>query len=816
MTAVLATRAPGRSLTPAMATRRLTLRRAGRAAQRLAAEATRAAVDELAAQHRTAVAARGAALADVGTLARHSAVEVARLAGRVLDAPTPTSGEVGDLVAAIEVAGVVVPAPVMAWEAALRAAEQAGTALLAGYPALRAADRRHLLELIDISASIVDEQEARAAVARYRLAIEQGADPATADERYLAELVVRAADPDAPDAATTGPGGANWAVDGVRLDAAALAALPTRRRLTLARGPLAMALGGLAESGTDSQSPQRVRANWTLRTVGAQVRFHQRVGDQLRLLGTPLTGRLRTLLSLVELGPLPTDTLVVALAQRLDNTPASTGPALDHDPAAATVAAATVAAAVQQELLVADAGLDERSPHLLRRTADALTGRHPDLATTLTALDAALATNDAGEVSRRLPAAQAGLAALGRYPVRLPVHAQDLLAPVAVGTDGYRRAIEDLGSVAALIGLFDRLHEARALLLAAVVERFGVAARIPLLEHAADLMTMVGRRALLLTPGNSDEFGPADGSLTELLSARATARTALRKAGSPADYCAVGDAVRLDAAALVALADGLPDRMSRPPAGYTLAVRPLGGQLWLDDVWPGTPQPHRTGLTVVEDSGSTAFGADDAQPLTVAEFGPLEWLGAVLEHDPDRDELRLLHPDGYPVQVVSAAMAYPDRLPPPLKLAYWLHGTSRVELDPLQLRTSRRAVGETVGTPRVYAGDVVLQRTRWYPGIDLSSLDLAQLTRWRVEHGVPATARAVSPMATDPIPGYPGQGRPARAPRSVDFGGTLLADGRLDPGGYLTEEVPAGDGPAVQWLIEYDRDGIAPDTGPAR
>ncbi len=808
MTAALASRAPGRPLTPALATRRLTLRRAALATRRLAAEATRAAVAELATAARTAVATRAAALADLGELARHAAVEVARPAGRLLDAANPTSTELADLVTAVETAGAVVAAPVLAWEAALRAAERAGAALLAGYPALRAADRRHLLQLIDANWSIVDGTEARAVLARYRLAVEQGAEPAAADERHLVELVARAADPGAPDAATTGPDGASWAADGVRLDAPALAALPARHRLALARGPLAMALGGLAEAGADGQPPQRVRANWTLRTVGAQVRFHQRVGDQLRLLGTPLTGRLRTLLSLVELGPLPTATLVTALAQRLGSAPSSTGAADDNDPAAATVAAA-----VAQQLLIADAGLDERCAHLLRRSAAALTGAHPDVAAALTALDTALAGNDTDEVSRQLTAAQAGLAALGRYPVRLPVHARDVIAPVTVGTDGYRRAIDDLGSVAAFVALFDRLHEARALLLAAVVERFGAAARIPLLEHAADLMTMVGRRALLLTPGNSDEFGPADGSLAQLLSARNTARKALRQA---ADRAAAGDAVRLDAAALAALADGLPERMRRLPAGYTLAVHPLAGQLWLDDVWPGTPQPHRGGLTVVEDSGSAAFGTDDAQPLDVAPFGPLEWLRAQLVHDPDRDELRLLHPDGYPVQVVSAAMAHPDRLAAPLKIAYWLHGTSRVELDPLQLRMSRPAVDETVGTPRVYAGEVVLQRARWYPGVDLSSLDPAQLTRWRVEHGVPATVQAVSPVAADPIPGYPGQGRPARAPRSVDFGGTLLADGRLEPGGHLTEEVPGADGPAVQWLIEYDRDGSAPDAGPVR
>ncbi|MFF8533125.1 hypothetical protein ACF07B_14385 [Streptomyces sp. NPDC015532] len=664
---------------------------------------------------------------------------------------------------------------------------------------------------------------------------------ATASEPAVLEQFSRAMLRLGPPTAHTAVALGRWDEHGASLDRPGLDPAGGRSVLALDRPQLVMAVDALL-AGPDPAAgslPPLLRANWTLRHRHSQVRFYRRAGEQLRLVGTATTGRVRALLGLVELGPLPAEVLVRELATGLGLGPEA--------------AAALAAEAVELQLLVGAAEFDGQDERPAAAAAQLLADRHPGAAKLLVDVQERL---DAAAGHQRPPAdALAGLAedqralnALLSHPIGLRVTEEYVLPPVGIAASPHREALDDLARVLEFAALSDRVHDARALLVAAFTERFGPGARVRLADCAADLVAVVARRARLLTPVTSPDFGPTDGSLTELLRLRAAARALL------GERIATGvTEVGIDPAELAALADGLPERFRRPHASYGVLVRPIGDRLAVRGYHPGGGSSalrhlgtdrafggeartriaerlkRAAGPAVpLEDRGLHGLDVNHRPPLLPDRIDPVGWLGLTLSHDRGTDTLELLDPDGAPVTVHSPALATPGQLAPPMRIALWLHGTGRLRLDPPGEAAAdpHRTTG-TVSSPRLTAGRVVLQGRRWYPGEDLPTATgpglLCALADWRAAHDVPEELLLVGPRPADtgldgllgPLPTAPDR------TRYVDLGSALLAETvRELPVGGCLEEVPVGvqDGAyALEWVLEYDRapggrfhDGVRP------
>ncbi|GLW56365.1 hypothetical protein [Kitasatospora phosalacinea] len=686
---------------------------------------------------------------------------------------------------------------------------------------------------------------------------ERGSDPEPAVLEQFSRAVLRLGPPTAHTAVALG----HWDEHGAPLDRPGADPTGGRSVLALDRPQLAMAIDGLlsapaagagtgtsAGTGTETETgagvlPALLRANWTLRRLPSQVRFHRRDGGQLRLVATPLTGKVRALLGPVELGPLPAGVLVREVAAALG---------LGRE-----AAGALVASAVELQLLVGAAEFDSLDERPAAAAAALLTGRRPRAAELLAGVQQRLdaAADDRPGALAPLADDQRALNALLAHPVGLRVTEEYVLPPVEVAAAPHRAALDDLARVLEFAALSDRVHEARALLVAAFTERFGPGARVRLADCAADLVAVVVRRAGLLTPASSTDFGPADGSLTELLRLRAAARALLGEriaaATAPATAAAAGSPgspgapeLALDPAELAALAADLPARFRRPSASYGVLVRPVGDRLVVRGYLPGGGSSalryagadaalgarlaerlaRAAGPAVLlEDRGLHGLDANHRPPLLPGRIDPVGWFGLTLAHDPRTDGLELLDPDGAPVAVHSPALARPGRLAPPMRIALWLHGTGRLRPDPLGeaaadlLRAAPGGrTGGTLALPRLTAGRVVLQGRRWYPGADLPvAADgpglLCALADWRAAHGAPEELLLVGPGPSGPDPDGLLGPPPTAADRTryTDLGSALLAGAvrELPAGGHL-EEVPAGvrEGVhAVEWVLEYDR-----------
>ncbi|AUG81630.1 hypothetical protein CFP65_7023 [Kitasatospora sp. MMS16-BH015] len=594
-----------------------------------------------------------------------------------------------------------------------------------------------------------------------------------------------------PPTAHTAVAPARWAEDGVPLDRPGLDPEAGRTSFSPDRPMLAMAVDALLADAPGAPEtdglPALLRANWTLRMLHSQARFYRRDGEQLRLVGTALTRKVRALLGLVEPGPLPSEVLVRELSA-----------ALDLPPAAATE---LITEALRLQLLVSAADFDLDTDQPAATTAAHLATSHPEAAALLTTIQHRLDTATTGgelqaETLAGLAEDQRALNALLSHPVSLRLTEEHVLPQVAVAAGPHRPALDDLAQVLEYTALADRLHDARALLVTAFTERFGAGARVRLADCAADLVTVVARRIQLLTPATSADFGPADGSLGELLRLRAAARARL------GELITAGSAeVALDPAELASLAAQLPDRFRRTAASYTVLVRPLGDRLTVLGHYPGdgsfTPRPvaaHRKALD------------------------PVGWLGLTLAHDPATDTLGLLDPSGAPARPQLPSTTRPEQLAPVQRIALWLHGTSRLRHDPLAEAAADRAGtwsdSGTLALPRLTAGRVVLQGRRWYPGADLPGGSgpelLCALADWRAAHGVPEELLLVEPARPEAeLDAVLGTAAAPDRTRYLDLASALSAETlRSLPAGSHLAETPAAvrDGEhALDWLLEYDR-----------
>ncbi|MFE4972638.1 hypothetical protein ACFRAR_11000 [Kitasatospora sp. NPDC056651] len=205
--------------------------------------------------------------------------------------------------------------------------------------------------------------------------------------------------------------------------------------------------------------------------------------------------------------------------------------------------------------------------------------------------------------------------------------------------EGYAEAFADLAALLPLLRPLDRGHDIRALLTVAFTDRHGTGTSVPLVDCAADLLTVAHRRSGMLDADGAEEFGPADGSLTALLAARATAAATL--------------AERLTGAGPGPV-PALPARFRDPDGGYQLLTAPHDGSLAL----------HGAGTTG-----------------TPADPGPYPWYEARLSHRPESDTLVVTDQDGHPLTVPSPPQRPAWQLPAPVQIAAWLSGATRLRID---------------------------------------------------------------------------------------------------------------------------------------
>ena len=743
------------------------------------------------------------------------------------------------------------PVATSAWLAARQRGDLARSVLTAGYESCLAEERAALAQTVaaepfQVSLALTSPG-VLAAVRRYARSAGRPSKQDRKSERGILQHLARAMVRTSPLARFTAVGFASWSDQGTALDRVTFQRSRTHPVVSVDRALFAALVDGLPPVGGEAAPAAAVRRNPSLRTTQDTVRFRRRDGGQIRVLSTPLTPQLTTLLDLLTLGPVPPAELAGALTDRLGCT--------------GQQAAQLVLAACEAQILLPGPVLDEQAQDPLPAALKLLRGHDPAAAIALAEAASSLdRLPRAGVTERvallnRLDSVQQRLTGHGTRPGRLRVNEDYVLDPFAVSADGYRPALNDLAEVAEFAALFERHHGLRALASALFVERFGAGASVPLVGHATGLVEALrGAEARLAEPDGN--VGPRDGSLAQLLKARATAvrtvgeRIARHRAEQPQ-----AEELALEPGLLAELAAALPERFRRPAASYGLTVQPVAGRLVLNGCFPGhgllgmrflgadrelggraaesiarraTAVFSADGVEPCEDRGLHGFNINHRVPLLERTVTPGWWLGIRLAHDTDRDELVLLDGNGARVRPVTLGMRWQELHPAPLRIATLLADTSPVAVDAFgwERPPAAEASHRTSASPRLTLGQVIIQRRRWYPGADFPSAPgpteaarhLVDLTAWRAVHAVPdeVVIKTGSDRAAQArIPaggGQPAQWRPEK-PQYADLASALAVRAlpwyldRRTPGSYLEEALPGvrRGRHAVEWVIEFDR-----------
>ncbi|MEZ0090960.1 lantibiotic dehydratase [Streptacidiphilus sp. EB129] len=754
------------------------------------------------------------------------------------------------------------PAVTSAWLAARQRGDLARSVLTTGYETCLAQERAALAEAVgaesfQLSLALTSPRVLEA-VRHYARSAGTLSKRDRKSERGILQHLARALVRTSPLTRFTAVGFASWSDQGVPLDRVAFQRRRTHSLPSMDRALISTLVGGLlpqspipAENADNGpEAGEAVKQNPSLRVMQGAVRFHHREGAQIRVLSAPLTAQLSMLLGLTALGAVETGRLSLALADRLG----VSVPEADR----------IIRAARDAQILLPGPVLDEQAEDPLPAARNLLHDHAPVAAAELAQVSAELGRIPTATVPERvallhrLESTQQRLNTLSSHPVRLHVNEDYVVEPFEVSASGYEPALEDLAEVVEFGSLFDCNHELRALLCTLFVDRFGSGASIPLVDHAGDLVTGVLNREAQLTHGTPAEFGPPDGSLTQLLKLRETAvRTVSERIARHTSEQPDAEELVLEPGLLAELTATLPERFRRPAASYGLLVQPVGGRLVLNGCYPGHGLLGARFLGADRDLGGGAarsaarrtaglFSADGAEPcedrglhgvninhripLLDRTITPEEWLGIRLAHDAARDELILLDADGAQVRPVSLGMRWLELLPAPLRLAMWLAESSRVMVESFGWEhapaTDAPVPDRTTATPRLMAGQVVLQRRRWYPGTDFPSAPapdeparhLVDLTAWRAVHGVPEEVVIKSDLGhgADSRLGWTRNylvTRRREKPQYVDLASALavrvlprLLDRRARSG-YLEEALPGvrQGRHAFEWVIELDR-----------
>jgi hypothetical protein len=745
---------------------------------------------------------------------------------------------------------------VAAWFDAKTRAELAGTAVESGYPTFLARERVALAEMVgneSLRLSLaLNSPQVLEAVQRYR---RSGGDPSPRDrksERGILQFLTRALIRVSPLSRFTAVGFATWSESAPSMDDPRLTRRQGRSRIHLDRALFVNAISGIVEPPGAAAAPNTVRRNPSLRMERESIRFQHWADGARRSLGAGLTDDLRTLLELTAMGPVDAHLLVRALTD--GGTDRGTAERL-------------VAGAVAAQILVGGPVYDEQTDDPLPVAVELLAG-YPDARRIVTGLRGDLAVVADAPVAQRSAAlarirsAEAELNRLTSRPARVQVNEDSLLDPIAVSARGYQQALDDLTAVAAFHGAMDRHHLVRALMVRAFVDRFGPGGTAHLMSCASWMVATVYEREARLRLATAAELGPADGSLTDLLTLRSTVTSVLRRQILDADPRAE---VVVDPGWMDGVVRALPERFVGT-GSYGLLVQPLDGRLVLngcynghglvatrflhadqDGVGVGAAQRIRDrieriyggeGIRLVEDRGLHLSNINHHAQILDDVCTPDEWLQLRLRHDVTTDRLALVDEQGREVRVFSLGMKWLELQPDPLRVAVWLHDTGRVSIDPVThahaARTGSAAVATpptdgpagrpTVAYPRVVAGSVVLVRRRWYPGDDFPGPDpadeaghLLAITRWRARHGVPEEVVAKTHLGSPTMAATGANAaeilgqRRREKPQYLDLASALLV--RVLPkmlerraSGYLEEALPGvrAGVQASEWALDID------------
>ncbi|WP_404351261.1 lantibiotic dehydratase family protein [Phycicoccus jejuensis] len=236
------------------------------------------------------------------------------------------------------------------------------------------------------------------------------------------------------------------------------------------------------------------------------------------------------------------------------------------------------------------------------------------------------------------------------------------------------------------------------------------------------------------------------------------------------------------------------------------------------------------GTTLVEDRSHHGMNVNVHPPVLDDVLEPQDWQRLELRHDAASDRLEVLDGERR-LKVLPVGGGHPGLYPPPLSVASGLVIAGRLynglpdawaERDGRDRTTTRRV-------PRVLVGDVVVSRARWYPGEDLAAA-LAEpdeadrvlaVARWCAAHGVPREVVVKSvPADTGPASVGSPEAQAVRfrsKPQYVDLGSALCVrvlprmlerrGGEDAPALYLEEAAPGVvDGThAAEWVLEVSR-----------
>lgn len=740
-------------------------------------------------------------------------------------------------------------AGVRAWFEAHRQMRETRDTIVSSYDHCLAEERQLLADAIGDDAFrlslALNSAQVLDAVGRYR---RTGGAPSARErksERGIVQHLTRAFLRVSPLARLTGVGFATWDDEAPRLDDARLQQLPAHSRVRLDRALLSNVVTGVACLPDSGVVPTVVRRNPALRIDGDRVRLQYWTPQARRILFTPLSPEIDALLAVTSMGPVTDDAaaraLTVRLAIPLDDArrlveggcrmqillPGPVYDEQDDDPVA-------IASAV-----IARAGVDIDFGRLGGRALDAIAGG---------------GVEQRVDALRDVKAIETQLNAVSSCPSRLQVNEDYLLAVRHVSPAGYEKALDDLVDVAAFHRVFDRHHEVRCLLVRAFTDLYGAGSAVNLVNCADALVDAVYAREQSLRIANAAELGPSDGTLVDLLRLRADVNAEL---ASRIDGCGAASELGLDPAWMRAAESRLPDRF-RVSASCALLVQAVDDRLVLNGCYNGhgligsrfgqadtelgsagadavrrnrerIQRLYGDAARLVEDRGLHGSNINYHQQVMPDSISPDDWLTLRLVHDPATDCLRVLDPNDREVRVVSMGMKWLELQPNPLRVAAWLYDSGRVSIDPVS-RARNAGKGETststVSYPRLIAGQVVMQRRRWYTGADFpvgtGGSDMSQLVevnRWRAMHDVPdevvVKTRLGSPTAAlfgDAVDDF-ALSRRRDKPQYVDFASALMV--RVLPkllerrgSGYIEEALPGvRDGvKASEWAIEVDFD----------
>ncbi|MEU1630987.1 hypothetical protein ABZ746_38250 [Streptomyces sp. NPDC020096] len=828
-------------------------------AQHLTTPAWRAAADRL---YETAAARDALAgpacheLFDlIATAGRRTRGSLLRLKRDVYNGRCPTPRDLAELGA--------LPQGVRMWVGAQQRWASAVAAAETLYPDALAAERAALARCVgdpDLrrSLALVAPQALDAMIRYCRTEPPQPGERVRKTERGIVQYLARAMVRTSPLSRLTAVGLYRWsaAEDTPGLDAPEVGWHQARSAVRVDAALFTYLIGVTVPDERNGSRPARVRRAPSVVLTAHHVQWHRPDGPRVRVLSAPLTRQLHTLMTLSAAGPRTVELLTADLARGLRLTP--------------DAAARLVGAAVECGLLIWAPPLDEQAPDPVQHARDLLGDAAPRIRADLDRLAYTcdrFTEADAGE-RRELLADTAALgsrltAATGR-PARVHLTEDRLLPPGEVSPHSYREALRDLAGYLDLWSVFDRQLDLRELLARAVTDRIGPGCDVPLIDWADDLVLTVLRRESALDQDPGVDFGPADGSLTALLEARARIRDevlAVMTRPSPAD---AGEDAALEAVLgprlMSELAASIPARFRNRPASYAVLVQPVDGHLVVNDIYPGhglawsrfltgsgsarkdlarriTALYGHQGVVLAEDRGLHGSGVNLRPQVLDHVLDADTWARIRLVHDAGTGSLTLRLPDGTPVRPVLLGMKWPELLPAPLRIATWMHDTGRIAADLTAEAHRRTGSGiHTTRHARLRTGRVIAQRARWYPGQDLpAALDapegaarMAALMAWRARHSVPAEVVLRTPPDQSARQGlgdpehrqaYFSQQRRDK-PQYVDLRSALMTGvaprlwARRGPG-YVEEALPAvRDGRrALEWIVEFDRsghDGFAP------